>query len=152
DTGSTFTFISVPRGSKDPVRDAGVLELGGCSRSVFGRPFEADGARGLPGIGFFGVEELLVTPVASLDLSKNALLTRAYEAPSDVGRGLPTSFEIVNGSILVDVVLDQKPVRLLLDTGSPDILWLGQGKQPGDVEEHTQDANGADLVIYVGTV
>lgn len=152
DTGSTHTFISVPQGSKDPVPNAGTLTVGNCSELLMGRPYAAEESRGLPGLGYFGVDQIVAAPRAVLDLSAGSL-TRFFEGTGPATEGWSTTkLEVVAGSLLVRMKLSGKDVRLLVDTGAPHILWLGQEMQPGDIEERTTDAVGNELSLFRGTV
>lgn len=150
DTGSNRTFISTAAGSKDPVADGGTIAIGTCSKNVMGRPYAADGTRDLPGLGYFGAEELLSYPFVQLDLLSGHLRRYADTAPDTKG-WTSTPFEVVAGSVLVRMQVDGKSLRLLLDTGSPHLLWLGQQGKAGDVKQQTTDANGTVVDLYVGT-
>lgn len=150
DTGSSRTFIATAAGSKDPVADGGTIAIGACSKNVMGRPYAADGTRDLPGLGYFGAEELLSYPFVQLDLLSGHLRRYADTAPDTKG-WTSTPFEVVAGSVLVRMQLDGKSLRLLLDTGSPHLLWLGQQGKAGDVKQQTTDANGTLVDLYVGT-
>ena len=151
DTGSETTFITTASGTMDPLPDGGTLSIGSCSRQATGRPFVAESSRGFPGLGFLGTEELFAAPRSSIDLT-NGTFTRIFDLSPPTDGWLVTSMEIIRGSMLVRMRLDDIPVRLLVDTGSADILWLHRFAQPGDVETQTTDAEGTVIRLFAGTV
>ena len=151
DTGSETTFIATPTGAPDNGGDGGAVTIGACTKSYQGRPYHAEDARGLPNLGTYGTDQVLAAHDARFDL-EGGVLQRFLAADPVAAAWSATPIERVNGSLLVRVKLDGVAVRLLIDTGSPDILWLGQHKKPGDVESQTVDAQGNVLNIYSGTV
>jgi hypothetical protein len=151
DTGSNATFVSTPQGTHDPTPDGGTLQIGGCGGAVMGRPYASEDARGLPGLGFFGTDQILAAPRASLDLLGGAFARHMDGGPSTDG-WLATPFEIVDGAFLVRIQLDGVAVRLVVDTGSQDILWDHQQGKPGDTPTQTTDALGNVVTLYHGTV
>lgn len=151
DMGSETTFVATPTGTPDPVADGGTVAVEGCATAYMGRPYTAERARGLPNLGTFGADQVLAADVARFDLTAGVLL-RFLAADAGIEGWDATELERVGGSLLIRMKLDGAPVRLLVDTGSPDILWLGQAKKDGDVEKQTQDALGNLLTIYVGKV
>lgn len=151
DTGSSTTFLGVEAGAPDPAPDAGELTIGACSVHVDGRPYPSDETIGdLRVVGTLGSDVLLATP-SELDLGGRRLVRYAGDAvPAEIA-GWPTvRFDRVRGLILVHVTVDGKPLRLMLDTGSPHLLWLGEQGQPGDAPYRTRDAVGNELTFHLG--
>jgi hypothetical protein len=153
DTGSPTTFLQEPLGSPDPTPNAGAITLGCAALELDGRPEAADmPVDGLPSIGTFGVDRLLAGP-SELDIVGAQLITHAPGQPFTDASAWPAApFDVVSGLVLAHVTLDGNPVRLMLDTGSQDVLWLGEQPQPGDVEVDTTDALGNPVALYSGTV
>ena len=151
DMGSESTFIATPEGTPDPRADGGTATIGTCARSYQGRPYHSEDAHGLPNLGTYGADQVLAARDSRFDLEAGVLERFLVADPVAAGWS-STPLERVNGSLLVRVKLDGVAVRLLVDTGNPDILWLGQQKKPGDVESQTVDALGNVLPIYQGSV
>jgi hypothetical protein len=152
DTGSSTTFLSEPLGSPDPVHDAGTIALGCRTLDVDGRPVVADPPLdGVPSIGTLGTDVLLGGP-SKLDIAGAQLAFHGHGEPFDEAASWPAApFERPAGLVVPQVALDGMPMQLMLDTGSPDTLWLGQSPQPGDVEVDTTDAEGHVVKLYQGT-
>jgi hypothetical protein len=152
DTGSAATFLQEPLGSPDPVYDAGIAELGCRTLSLVGRPEAADSpSRGLPSVGTLGLDFLLNGP-SEIDLAGAQLLLHDKGVPFDIATSWPEApFDEVKGMVLPHAALDGTNVRLMLDTGSSDALWIGQQPHPGDVEVDGADAQGNIVKMYYGT-
>jgi hypothetical protein len=147
DTGSPTTFLQQPLGSPDPTPDAGSIVLACTTVELDGRPESPDQpVNGVPSIGTLGVDRVLG---GELDLAGAALRTTDLD---DASTWPAAPFDLVDGLVLAHVELGGMPVRLMLDTGSSDTLWLGQGPQPGDVEIDAVDAEGNTIPMYKGTV
>ncbi len=153
DTGSGLTFLQEPLGSPDPVPNAGVFEIGCMSLEVIGRPVLQDPpVNGVPSVGLLGTDQLLKGPT-EIDLAGSEIVFHEPGSPFAKAASWPSApFDVIYGAILAHVALDGMPVRLILDTGSPDTLWVGQNGQPGDIEVMTTDAYGDPLICYQGTV
>jgi hypothetical protein len=153
DTGSATTFLQEPLGTPDPVYDAGTFEFGCLSVDVMGRPEVPDTpVNGIPSVGTFGTDMLLGGP-CEFDFGGATLLLHSSGSPFANAATWPQAqFQPLSGAVVTDVSLDGNPVRLILDTGSPDTLWVGQQPQPGDVEVDTMDAYGSVVKLYLGTV
>ena len=154
DTGSALTFISLGAGQPNFVPDAAEATFGCNTLSLPGRGGLASLGKvnGKEVVGFMGVD-FLVAPNAYLD-RKNATLTAPAPTSAIDASALWSAFayDDVQGMIIAPVTLDAKPVRLMLDTGAPDTLWLGEQGQPGDTEVTTTDAEGTPLTLYLGKV
>jgi hypothetical protein len=153
DTGSETTFVATPAGTPDQGADGGAATIGTCTRSYVGRPYHSEDAHGLPNLGTYGADQVFAAQDSRFDLEAG-VLERFLTADPVLGSPgwSSTPLERVMGSLLVRVKLDGVAVRLLIDTGSPDILWLGQQMKPGDVESQTLDAAGNVLTFYKGQV
>lgn len=151
DTGSSTTFLAVEAGAPDPVRDAGEVLIGACSVRVDGRPYPSEESiEGLRAIGTLGSDSLL-SGTTELDLGRRLLIRHVDDAvPSEFAAWPTVRFDRVSDLILAHVIVDGKPLRLMVDTGSPHILWLGQRGQPGDTPYVTSDAIGNDLTFHLG--
>jgi len=147
DTGSATTFVQEPLGSPDPVPNAGTFDIGCSAVMVDGRPEVPDPPiDGVPVVGTLGTDRLLPGPTA-IDFTTAQLV---FGTPGDPS--WPSApYDVVDGSALAHVTLDGQPIRLLVDTGDDDTLWLGQQPQPGDTEIDTVDAEGHPLVLYLGS-
>lgn len=154
DTGSALTFISLGPDAPAFVPDAGDLEIGCDTLAVPGRGGLADLGEeaGLPVIGYLGVDY-----VAGGTTLVDHLAERLVRHPS--GTVLPETagwstlvYDNVQGHMIAPAELDAEEVRLMVDTGAPHILWLGQEGQPGDQEVTTADAEGNLLTLYYGVV
>ncbi len=153
DTGSNATFLDEPLGSPDPVPDAGEVAIGCETRTLIGRPVvPEDPFQGLTNVGTVGVDLLLKGP-SKIDFTASVATLHASGAPFPETAAWPNApFDLDEGLVLPHVSLDGMPVRLMLDTGSPDTLWLGQQPNPGDQEIDTTDAEGNPVKLYLGTV
>ena len=150
DTGSDLTFLQEPLGTTpDPTPDAGTIVLGCAPATLVGRPeAKLPDVNGTPTIGQLGTDRVLAQPT-EIDLAGGAMsLGGTFD---DAATWPTTSFDVVQGLILPHVTLGGQPMRLMLDTGAPDTLWLGQQPQPGDVEADLEDAEGNLVTAYRGT-
>lgn len=138
----------------DCVPDAGSVTLACETLELTGFPqAPLEPVAGRPVVGTIGDDMLLAQP-AWLDLAGEQLVFHAPGDPFAQAVGWPaTSMTRPYGYIRVeDVSFDGKPVKLLLDTGSPDCLWLGEEPAEGDVEIMGVDALGQPVVMYVSQV
>jgi hypothetical protein len=158
DTGSPFTFLHEPLqdgGTTSEVTvDAGNVLVGCDLLSVAGIGIVGSPpVDGKPCIGTFGDDRLLTRPVM-LDFTLSQVVWNAPGVPFSGATSWPsTAFDRTGGYVRVrDVTFDGLPVTLLVDTGSADSVWVGQQRQPGDVEVDGEDAQGDMLTLYRGTV
>jgi hypothetical protein len=149
DTGSQISFLSVPKGSPDPVLDAGVVKMGCELRHLPGRPIVSDEQiDGLRVVGFLG-NDFFFERLTEIDLKEDKIRWPAPVNHAQLGwTALP--FENVKDFIFVEVKLDGAPLRLGFDTGAAHALWLGQGPRKGDQAVYTQDAYGTPITLYLG--
>jgi hypothetical protein len=159
DTGSPRTFVHEPlrdggtTSGADVTPDAGSVVLGCETLTLWGLgvSFSAP-VNGVPVAGTFGGDRLLERSM-KLDLVANQVAWNDPGTPFAEAASWPSAaFDRPLGYVRVhDVDLDGKPVTMILDTGSPDSLWLGQQGQPGDTEIDGMDANGDVIQMYLGT-
>jgi hypothetical protein len=151
DTGSALTFLFLPPNSPRYVPHAGDIVVGCETLPVAGRNIDLGGSiNGLPRVGLLGADFFLSRTV-ELDAQQEKLTRHA------VGSVLPGTeswstlpFDSVQGHIIAPVTLDAEPLRLMFDTGSPQIVWLGEPGRPGDQDVMVQDASGALLTFHRG--
>jgi hypothetical protein len=158
DTGSPYTFLHEPLqdgGTTSEVTiDAGNVLVGCDLVSVAGIGIvDSPPVDGKPCIGTFGDDRLLARPVM-LDFTLSQVVWNAPGVPFSGAASWPsTAFDRTGGYVRVRAVtFDGLPVTLLVDTGSADSVWVGQQRQPGDVEVDGEDAQGDMLTLYRGTV
>lgn len=152
DTGSALTFLYLGADGPAFVERAGSIDTGCETVEVAGRAFASDGdVEGLPVVGILGADYLL-GGTSALDLAGETLARwpRGATVPGTEGFAA-APFDDVQGHIIAPVVVEGEPVRLMVDTGSPHLLWLGQQGEPGDEEVQTTDAEGNLLTFYLGT-
>ncbi len=152
DTGSATTFLERPRGTPDPTKHAADIEIGTCTVAVDGRPYPVDEVvRDLDVVGFLGADTLLAAPATELDLAGMKIVRRVVLPLDAVTMAWSAvRLDIVRGHLLAHVVVDGQPLRLMVDTGSPHLLWIGRSGEPGDKEVRTSDAEGTALTLYRG--
>jgi hypothetical protein len=154
DTGSALTFLTL--GAKDPdyVPNAGTVTVGCSTLSLPGRGGLAPSPDeyGLPVVGTLGVD-FLVGGATLLDTAAQSLVRHHdVTVPPGVSGWDELHWDDVKGHVVVPTTLDGVAARLILDTGSPHNLWLGQQGKPGDLEVMTSDAKGNPLTFYFGDV
>jgi hypothetical protein len=159
DTGSPFTFLHEPlvdgggSGGLDIVADAGSATLGCDQLTLLGAAVAADPPFGVHRVaGTLGDERLLARPV-HLDFGAGEVV---WHDPGVAFAGAATwpstPFDRPGGYVRInDVAFDGVPVRMFVDTGSPDSVWIGQQGQPGDVEIDGEDSRGETIKMYLGT-
>jgi hypothetical protein len=154
DTGSSLTFISLGADAPAFVPDVGDLEIGCDTIAVPGRGGLADLGEeaGLPVIGYLGVD--YVAGGTTVIDHPGARLVRHPSGTvlAETADWSTLVYEDVQGHMIAPAELDAEPVRLMVDTGAPHIVWLGQEGQPGDQEVTTADAEGNLLTLYYGVV
>jgi hypothetical protein len=153
DTGSALSFLYLGADGPDYIPEAGSVVLGCETLSLPGRGFAAEVAprSGLPIVGVMGAS-FFVERVAELDFAGERIVRFAPgHEPADPVELSALPFENVLDHVLVRVTLDDVELRLMLDTGSPDLLHVGAEGQPGDVEVTGQDVEGNTFTMYFGT-
>lgn len=168
DTGSPYTFLHQPLpdggadGGEDAspgsdmvlTPDAGSIGLGCDTVTIPGIDVvDSPPVDGKPVVGTLGGDRLFTHPL-ELDFLASQVVWNASGTPFAVAASWPSvPFERQQGYVRVhDVAFDGKPVQLIVDTGAPDSLWLGQQPQPGDQEVEGVDSDGNSVKLYLGTV
>jgi hypothetical protein len=159
DTGSPRTFIHEllqdggTTSNGDVTPDAGSVELGCDTLTLYGLGVSASPAvDGKTVAGTFGGDHILAKPM-KLDLVANQVTWNEPGTPFAEAASWPSApFDRpLAYARISDVSLDGTAVKLIVDTGSPDSLWLGQQGQPGDTEVDGVDANGDTIQMFLGT-
>jgi hypothetical protein len=152
DTGSPLTFVHPESGEKSET--AKKLGFGCTTKTVKPYPVPSPGNRvdGLLQIGILGADMILTQPTV-LDLAPAApRLTRFSDraALPDTSNFWSATFDVVKTQMIVSAVVDGTTYRLLVDTGAPHILLLGQTGRAQDRPATAKDAFGSVLDLFVG--
>lgn len=158
DTGSPYTFLHepLPDGGPSPfvTPRAGAVSFGCEDLVLDGRQVvDEPPVEGKPVVGTLGDDRLLAQSI-KLDLEAGRVAWDDSDAPFPETSDWPsTSYDRPRGYVrLQDVSLDGTPVELVLDTGSPNALWLGQDGKPGDTQVDGEDSAGNTVKMYLGEV
>lgn len=152
DTGSGLTFLNL--GPDDPSfeKDAALLTIGCETISIPARGgVQSLGvAFGQPVLGFLGVD-YLIESTSLLDMPGERVVRPAPQsAIEEANQWSVLPYDNVQGMVIAPVLLDNTPVRLMLDTGAFHTVWLGQQGEPGDQEIEVSDAKGNPLSFFLG--
>ncbi len=104
---------------------------------------------GQPQSGVIGSDLLAHGSVLDLDLLRGTLGWYQPAPPSPAG-SVTAPIEWRNGWLIASVVLDGKPAKLVVDTGSTNVIWLDANPRPGEVREETVDGTANKVVLYHG--
>lgn len=148
DTGSALTFLHLGEDGPEYEPYAGTVRIGCETLELPGRgglPVEDPDIVGVLGATFF-------TDVPSVFDPVSATITRHREGglPPPDPRETQLAYEDVLGHVLVRLEADGTPLRLMWDTGSPHLLWVGARGRPGDERAVAQDVLGGRFPMYVG--
>lgn len=100
--------------------------------------------------GVLGSDLMAHGSVLDLDL-QGGLLGWYYPPPKPPASAVVVPIEWRNGWLIASgIVLDGKPVKLIVDTGSTDIIWLDQTIRVGEVREDTVDGTANPVVLFHG--
>lgn len=151
DTGSATTFVHLFGEGADYERNVASIGWACGTRTVDGRRGIVPDMFGESVAGSIGADVLLEGP-SRLNLVGYRIEQVSDETIAALGEeGSHLPFENVLGHIIVTVAIGgEAPRRMMLDTGSPHILLLGEAGQPGDVAVTTSDATGTPLTMYYG--
>lgn len=151
DTGSPLTFVFGGPDDPEYVEDGGWLALG-CEAhtvpairfdTIDGEDFEGLPILGILGLDFFGA-------VGEIDYP-GGTLARHPTAPADLAALPSAPLVLVEDRLLVDVVLDGAALRLMLDAGAHDTLWLGVEGDADDEVGYVEMADGTLWEVWFGT-
>jgi hypothetical protein len=150
DTGSALSFLSLGADAEPYLPHAGELSVGCDTVQMAGRNFDSFGTTGgLELIGILGADYLLAAP-SEIDTARGRLVRRQGSLSPEQRAWPGQPYEDVQGHIITAVTLDGSSLRLMFDTGSPYILWLGEQGQPGDIPVTAMDAEGNLITMYLG--
>jgi hypothetical protein len=148
DTGSNATYVYRPD-LPDGTPRAGTLNVAGQKLTVMGRNEQQPSMLGdAPVIGTLGADQLL-KGITELDL-KSGRIAWHSQLPANVKSWPTVPFKVVNGFMVVNVTVDGKPLKLSLDTGSPNVLWFGAQGRPTDTQTGAPDVNGTIVPMFEG--
>lgn len=152
DTGSPYTFVFGPEGAPEYIEHFGDVEIG-CETfpvdQITLEALEPESFNGKLIVGIVGMNFFSEVPT-EIDYPGRVVARYLQEDPSPTGL-TEVPAEWTDGRILVEAALDDQPVRLMYDAGSPHTLWVGQEPEPGDVEISLGTANGEATTVYEGT-
>jgi hypothetical protein len=152
---AVFKTLLTSDGDAGFVTDVARIPIGCSSWSAdgyFGPNGKLPDVNGLPVIGSAGVDLLGAQP-SLFDLRGRRWIRypNTDDRASMKGAAVPRH-EWNEGVVVIIAGFDGTPVRLVIDTGAGDSLWLGQAPRPGDLEIVTQDYLGRELRVYQSTV
>jgi hypothetical protein len=153
DTGSALTFLYLGEDGPEYIPDAGTVRIGCETLDIPGRNFEGEIApySGLAIVGVLGAD-FFVTQDSELDFGARRVRRFAEgAAPPEAPDASRLPFTNVRDHAIVDVALDGEALRLMLDTGSPDLLHVGAEGRPGDEHVIGQDVEGNRFDMYFGS-
>jgi hypothetical protein len=148
DTGSALTFLYLGEDGPDYQPYAGTIQLGCESIDLPGRGFSPDSPEI---VGVLGAN-LIIGQHGVWDTV--ALRWQRYlddDRPEPNGDATVLPFENVLDHMVVTLDVEGAPLRLMYDTGSPHLLWVGVDGEPGDQAQYGQDIEGNTFVMYFGT-
>jgi hypothetical protein len=151
DTGSPLTFVFPDRdGPNSPATETLAYGCTSAEINTYRVPSTGVVVGGSPQIGILGTDVLFARP-SLLDIGGKRL-TRFFDrgAMPDTTGWITAPVEIVKKQMIVSASIDGTPVRLLVDTGAPYVLWIGQEGRPTDVKSAATDAQGNAFEIYSG--
>jgi hypothetical protein len=153
DTGATHTHLSHGLEGPDVIKAAGSLRLGCTSLVVdsWRRRLVAGIENHRFAIGTLGTDTILAG-ATELDL-EDGLWIRYHEGaiPREIEAWPSVPFEIVNGIPLTVVVVDERPVRLMVDTGTSYVLLLDDRVTDPTHTSITTDTFGNRVELVHGT-
>lgn len=156
DCGTARFWIASPQeeGKGEWIDNAWVATLGGRRLHVLGRrvPGFHEMIFGQRPIGAIGNDFLLAGTLV-LDLAKGSLtrLPRGTVVP-EAATWPSVPFTLLRGMILLDVTFDGQEAHVLLDTGAPKAVWIGQKGKKGDLLGETHDVHGEKLRYWLGAM
>lgn len=161
DTGSQLTFIFGDETSPQWVPDVASVVIAGQTISVGSRPVVPWGESysGLPVIGILGNDVLFgdaqrwVEPAGpagawELDIAGGRIVHHRTLPSTTNWYAIP--YENVYDFMFTDVTIDGSTVRLAIDTGASNTLWIGQEGRTGDTPIDTQDGYGNPITLWEG--
>jgi hypothetical protein len=153
DTGAARTHLTHGLGGPEVIRAAGTIRVGCASVTV--ESWGRRPVRGIEGhqlaIGTLGTDAILAGTTV-LDLTAGTWVRYEEGAgPRDAEGWAVVPLEIVKGIPLVRVVVDGRQLRLMLDTGTSDVLLLDEHVVDDGHATVTTDTFGSRVELVRGT-
>lgn len=149
DTGSSRSFVTY---SDQEASNWAKTTIGCASTSlpIIARLRPGSTPNGDAQAGVLGSDLLAHGSVLDLDL-RASTLGWYYPAPKAPPEAVVLPIEWRNGWLIASgIVLDGKPVKLVVDTGSTNIIWLDSNPRSGEVREDTVDGTANPVVLFHG--
>ncbi|MBS2013071.1 MAG: hypothetical protein JST00_09300 [Deltaproteobacteria bacterium] len=149
DTGSSRSFVTYSAAEET---DWAKTKIGCASTSlpIIARLRPGSTPNGDAQAGVLGSDLLAHGSVLDLDLKRETLGWYS-PAPKIPENAVVLPIEWRNGWLIASgIVLDGKPVKLVVDTGSTNIIWLDGTPRPNEVREDTVDGTANPVVLYHG--
>lgn len=153
DTGSPLTFVFGDPDGPEYVEHVGDVEVGCETYPVDALSLEGIGPEPFAGkeiIGIVGMDFFSSVP-SEIDYPDRRVV-RHLDGSVPASGLEEVAVDWTHDRIVVDAALDDEPVRLVYDAGSPHTVWVGQTGQPGDEEVLLGTADGGTFLVYEGTV
>ncbi len=161
DTGSALTFLYLGRDGERYVPVAGEVRLGCETLELPGRNLAADdeistdaedpGLREItPIVGVLGAS-FFIGAVTDFDPANRSITRYHRGMPQGIAGWGSIPYEDIEGHIIIRLIADGRPRRLMWDTGSPHMLLIGETGRPGDEESRAMDIEGGTFAIFTGT-
>ncbi|HEU0031685.1 MAG TPA: hypothetical protein VFQ53_13695 [Kofleriaceae bacterium] len=150
DTGAPLTFVFSDPAGPVFVDHAADITIGCEVRAVAGYRADAIGAEvfdGKPIVGILGLD--FFAPAGEIDYPGGTLARRA-RVPADAAALPAAPLTVIDERALVDVVIDDVPLRLMVDTGAQSTLWLGVTGDADDEQGQIEMADGTLWDVWFG--
>ena len=152
DTGAPMTFLFSDPDGPEYVPEAGTIEIGSEEWTVPGYRDDAIGVEYFENkaiLGILGIDFFADGPT-ELDYPGGRIVRWLRGAPRTEGAASVPLHGLEHDRPLVDVVIDDMPLTMMLDTGAHDTIWLGVTGDDDDQLAQVQTADGQIWDVYVG--
>jgi hypothetical protein len=154
DTGAPFTFLFSDPAGPEYVDHAGTIEIGCEQWKVPGYRDKAIGVemfQDRPILGVLGLDFFLDVPV-EIDYPGGRLVRHLDRLLPAGDRRLPAvpMCGRACGRALIDVMLDDRKLTLMLDTGAHNTILIDVAGKEGDERTEVQTADGRTWEVYLG--
>ncbi len=153
DTGAPLTFLYGAPGGPAYVEHAADVEIGCETYPVASLVLEAVGPEPFNGktiVGIVGMDFFSEVPT-EIDYPGRRVV-RHLDGALPTEELFEVAVEWTGDRVIVDASLDEEPVRLIYDAGSPDTVWVGEQGRPGDEEVVLGTADGSTTPAFAGSV